>query len=111
MGKLRLHKLTEKDEIGYFAPKTWDFWRALIAAFCICNILGHWLELLYCVIMNALFGIVESDYVVWTDPWYHPYWVYGVGAVVMTLILEPMKEWIVVRRKTCLLYTSPSPRD
>lgn len=96
----KLHRLTIEDEIGYFAPKTWEFWRALIAAFCICTILGHWLELLYCIIMDALFGIVDADYVVWTDPWYHPYWVYGVGAVVMTLVIEPLKEMIVVRRKT-----------
>ncbi len=96
----KLHRLTVDDQIGYFAPKTWEFWRALIAAFCICTLLGHWLELLYCIIMNALFGIVEPDYVVWTDPWYHPYWVYGVGAVIMTLIIEPLKEIIVVHRKT-----------
>lgn len=98
--KPKLHRITAKDEMGYFAPKTWQFWRALIAAFCICTIAGHWLELLYCVIMDALFGIVEPDYVVWTDPWYHPYWVYGVGAVFMTLIIEPLKELIVARRKT-----------
>lgn len=98
--KPKLHKLTVEDEIGYFAPKTWNFWRALIASFFICTIVGHWLELLYCIIMDALFGIVEPDYVVWTDPWYHPYWVYGVGAVIMTLVIEPLKEWIVVRSKT-----------
>ncbi len=100
VGKHRLHRITANDEIGYFAPKTWEFWRALIAAFCICTIVGHWLELLYCVIMDALFGIVAPDYVVWTDPWYHPYWVYGVGAVAMTLVIEPLKEYIVVRCKT-----------
>ena len=28
MAFLRIHKPTEKNEIGYFAPRTWDFWRA-----------------------------------------------------------------------------------
>ena len=100
MWKLRLHKVTQSDEIGYFAPKTWEFWRALIASFCIFTIVGHWLEFLYCVIMDQLFGIVEPDYAIWIDPWYHPYWVYGVGAVFMTLLVEQLKERIILRRKT-----------
>lgn len=100
MQKPKLHRLSKTEEIGYFAPKTWEFWRALITAFFLITIVGHWLELLYCVIMDNLFGIVEADYVVWTDPWYHPYWVYGVGAVIMTFFIEPLKERIVMRRKT-----------
>ena len=65
MAFLRIHKLTEKDEIGYFAPRTWDFWRALIVCFCLCCILGHWLEMPYCWLMDRLFGIVADDYAVW----------------------------------------------
>ena len=100
MAFLRIHKLTEKDEIGYFAPRTWDFWRALIVCFCLCCILGHWLEMPYCWLMDRLFGIVADDYAVWTDPWYHPYWVYGFGAVFMTLLIEPLKEQLILHRKT-----------
>lgn len=37
---------------------------------------------------------------VWTDPWYHPYWVYGFGAVFMTLLIEPLKERLILHRKT-----------
>ncbi len=100
MAFLRIHKLTEKDEIGYFAPRTWDFWRALIVCFCLCCILGHWLEMPYCWLMDRLFGIVADNYAVWTDPWYHPYWVYGFGAVFMTLLIEPLKERLILHRKT-----------
>ena len=100
MARLRIRNITEKDEIGFFAPKRWEFWRCLIVCFCLFSIVGHWLELLYCIIMDALFGIVEPDYAIWIDPWYHPYWVYGIGAVIMTLIVEPLKEHIIVRRKT-----------
>lgn len=87
-------------EIGYFAPKTWDFWRALIVCFCGMCLLGHLLEIPYCLAMDSMFGIVDDTYPVWTDPWYHPYWVYGVGAVLMTLFIEPFKERLVIRRKT-----------
>ena len=100
MAFLRIHKPTEKDEIGYFAPRTWDFWRALAVCFCLCCILGHWLEMPYCWLMDRLFGIVADDYAVWTDPWYHSYWVYGFGAVFMTLLIEPLKERLILHRKT-----------
>ncbi len=90
----------KKREIGYFAPKTWAFWRSVITCFCLFSIVGHWLEIPYCTFMHSCFGIVEADYAVWTDPWYHPYWIYGIGAVIVTLLIEPLKEWTVSRRKT-----------
>ncbi len=65
-------------------------------------LIGHWLEIPYCLLMDSAFGIVDSDYAVWTDPWYHPYWVYGVGAVIMTFAIEPLKESIIKRCKTIL---------
>jgi uncharacterized membrane protein len=100
MAKVRLNKITKSDEIGYFAPKTWEFWRGLIICFCAGCILGHWVEIPYCTFMDYFFGIVDETYAVWSDPWYHPYWVYGFGAVAMTLVFEPFKERFVVRRKT-----------
>lgn len=87
-------------EIGFFAPKTFEFWRAVIVCFCMMTLLGHFLEIPYCLAMDSMFGIVDDSYPVWTDPWYHPYWVYGIGAVVMTLLIEPMKERIIIKRKT-----------
>lgn len=77
---------------SWFAPKTWGFWRALIVCFVIFNIVGHWIELGYCVVIDYLFDAVEDDYAVWDDPWWHPYWVYGFGVVFMTLVFEPIKE-------------------
>ncbi len=98
MVRLRIHKVTEDDQIGYFAPRNWAFWRSLIVCFCLMCIVGHWLEIPYCFFMDLFFGIVEDTYAVLTDPWYHPYWVYGIGAVLMTLIVEPLKERIILRR-------------
>ncbi|MEY8561968.1 putative ABC transporter permease [Eggerthellaceae bacterium 3-80] len=95
-----LHKVTKDDEIGYFAPRTWAFWRAVIVCFCLFTLVGHWLEIPYCLFMGSAFGIVDANYNVWTDPWYHPYWVYGFGAVIVTLVIEPLKERIIMKRKT-----------
>lgn len=96
------HKIAEMLKAGYFEPKTWEFWRCLIICFCVFSIVGHWLEIPYCAFMDNCFGIVEPDYDIWEDPWYVPYWVYGIGAVVMTLIIEPFKELIIARRKTII---------
>lgn len=101
--KLRINKVSAENELGYFAPKTWAFWRALIVCFCAMNLIGHWLEIPYCAIMNACFGIVEDTYALLTDPWYHPYWVYGVGAVFMTLLVEPLKEYIIKHSKNLFI--------
>ena len=97
---LRLHRMTENDQIGYFAPQTWQFWRALIVCFCMFSIVGHWLEIPYCFFMDRFFGIVADDYAVLSDPWYHPYWVYGIGAVAMTLVIEPLKEHFIMASRT-----------
>lgn len=80
---------------SWFAPKTWAFWRALIVCFVVFNIVGHWIELGYCIIIDSLFDTVEDHYTVWHDPWWHPYWVYGFGAVFMTLVFEPIKEHLM----------------
>lgn len=100
MAVFRPHRITEHDEVGFFAPRSWQFWRALVVCFCLATIVGHWLEIPYCLLMDRCFGIVSEGYPVWTDPWYHPYWVYGVGAVAMTLFIEPLKERFVMRRRT-----------
>ncbi len=84
-----------------YAPKTWGFWRTTIFCFAFCSMLGHWLEMPYCAFMG-MFGIVDSDYATLVDPWYYPYWVYGFGALGMTLALEPFKEHIIARCKTLL---------
>lgn len=92
--------LTEDDERKYFAPKTWFFWRGVIICFCLMCLVGHWLEIPYCMFMDWAFNVVEDDYDVWTDPLWVPYWVYGVGSAVITLTLFPLKIHIMEQRKT-----------
>ena len=100
MIKRQVSKVAKNLEIGYFEPTTWAFWRSLIVCLCVFSIVGHWLEIPYCIFMEHFYGIVSSDYAVWYDPLYKPYWVYGIGAVVMTLVIEPFKERIIQRRTT-----------
>ena len=83
-----------------FAPKTWAFWRNNIMCFCVNNVLGHCLESLYCKIMDKCFGLIDDSYAVKFDPWYHPYWVYGLGGEAMTFIFEPIKESILRRHRS-----------
>ena len=68
MSSARLRRFTKGDEIGYFEPRTWAFWRSLIVVLCVFSIVGHWLEIPYCVFMDRCFGIVTDDYNVWTRP-------------------------------------------
>lgn len=48
----------------------------------------------------SLFGIVDPSYAGHWEPWFCPYWVYGIGSVCVTLVLEPWKEHIQKKRKT-----------
>ena len=93
-------RLSEQGGSTSFAPKSWPFWRNNIMLFCVDNVAGHVLESLYCQIMDKCFGIVDDDYAVKFDPWYHPYWVYGFGGLAMTLIFEPLKEGLLARHKS-----------
>lgn len=94
--------LKEEDEVKYFAPKTWFFWRGIIICFCVFSLVGHWLEIPYCMFMDWAFHVVADDYDVWTDPLWVPYWVYGFGTVIITLTLFPLKIHIMEQRKTLL---------
>lgn len=81
----------------HYAPATWAFWRNLAIYFCFWSVAGHWLEIIYCSFMN-LFGIVDSDSLVWDDPFY-PFLVYGIGAALCTIALVPLKEHLAARHK------------
>lgn len=97
---LKRFALYKSDETKYYEPKTWAFWRGIIMYLFVFSVVGHWLEIPYCLSMHGLFGIVEADYAVWTDPLYKPYWVYGIGAAAVTLFLLPLKFHIIRKRKT-----------
>lgn len=97
---LKRFALDKADETAFFEPKTWAFWRGIIMYLFVFSVVGHWLEIPYCLSMHALFGIVDSGYAIWSDPLYVPYWVYGIGAAIVTLMLMPLKIHIIGKRKT-----------
>lgn len=92
--------LDKDDETSYFDLKSWGFWRGLILYFLLFSIVGHWMEVPYCWLMDSLFGIVAPDYAAFSDPLVVPYWVYGAGTVVLTLCLYPLKLHLIEKRKT-----------
>lgn len=90
--------LSKEDELHGYAPDAPTFWRNLAVYFCVFSVVGHWLEIAYCLFMNQ-FGIVDADSLVWDDPLY-PFLVYGIGTAVCTLVLMPLKTRLVARRRT-----------
>ena len=94
--------ISEADEFRYFTPSTWFFWRGVIINFCIFCLVGHWLEIPYCMFMDWAFHVVADDYDVWTAPLWVPYWVYGFGSVIITLVLYPLKIHILEQRKSLI---------
>lgn len=86
------------DELRWSTLGTWPFWRNLAVYFCVFSLVGHWLEIPYCMFMDQ-FGIVDDESLVWDDPFY-PFCVYGIGVVVCAVALLPLKNWLLRRCKT-----------
>ena len=89
----------QRGEEAGWAPWSIRFWRCMAIAFCLASILGHWMEIPYCLFMDWAFGIVDDDSLVFADPMY-PFLVYGVAAVLCSLILVPVRDWMRRHRPT-----------
>ncbi len=81
--------------------KSYEFWRDIALWFCVFSLVGHWMEIGYCAIMDSLFGIVEDDSLVWEDPMY-PFLVYGIGITVCAVFLVPLKTRLLKNCKTMI---------
>lgn len=84
-------------EAGW-APWNVRFWRCMAIGFCVFSIVGHWMEIPYCLFMDWAFGIVDDDSLVFDDPMY-PFLVYGIAAVLAALLLVPHRDWLIQNRK------------
>ena len=91
--------LSREDELHGWGPRHWQFWRNLAVYFCVFSVVGHWMEIPYCMFNDFFFDIVEDDSLVWDDPMY-PFLVYGFGTLVCTLALVPLKNWLIMRRSS-----------
>ena len=67
--------------------------------FSLCSVVGHWLEIPWCIFCLYVFGIYDPNSMVWVNPFY-PFMVYGVGAVVCVIFLTPLKDRMLRKRKT-----------
>jgi len=85
-------------EAGW-APWSVRFWRCMAIAFCVFSVVGHWMEIPYCLFMDWAFGIVDDDSLVFADPMY-PFLVYGFAAVGAALVLVPLRDWMRLHRPT-----------
>lgn len=90
--------LSWEDLLIGWAPKSVRFWRCMAIAFCAFSLLGHWMEIPYCLFNDWLFDIVDDDSGVW-DIW-TPFFVYGFAAVLAAVVLVPYRQWLVVHRSS-----------
>lgn len=81
--------------------KTLDFWRNAGVHFCLCSLVGRWMEIPWCLFMQ-LFGIYDPDSLVWDDLFY-PFCVYGVAAVVLALFMWPVAQCLKKKTKHPLI--------
>lgn len=90
-----------KKHDAFFAPKTWPFWRNLIAYFCIFSVVGHWMEAGFCLLIK--WGLVQGTYdpnsQIWSD-WLYPFCIYGVGVCFCVLVFYPVKMFLMKRVKS-----------
>lgn len=84
----------DRAEASGWAPWSVRFWQSMAIAFCVFSILGHWMEIPYCLFNRWAFGIVDDDSLVFTDPMY-PFLVYGIAAVLAALFLVPQRDWLI----------------
>ena len=89
---IRLEK-KRAEEAGW-APWSVKFWRCMAIAFCVFSIVGHWIEIPYCLFNDWAFGIVDDDSLVFADPMY-PFLVYGIAAVLCALLFVPQRDWLI----------------
>ena len=86
-------------EDNYIATSGWPKWRNLIIYYCVFSVIGHWMELAFCLLIQA--GIVqgETDFgntMLWRDLLF-PFPMEGIAVVICALWLYPLKQWLVAK--------------
>ncbi len=101
----KLAFMSVRNEEGYLdwhSYFTFEFWRNMAVHFCLCSIVGHWLEFVWCSFCNNVFGIAPPSGESFADPFY-PFCVYGIGACLCALALTPIVEMLCRRRKSVIV--------
>ena len=71
--------------------KEQSFWRDLVILFVVFSLLGHWLEILFCCLIEAGIFMGEMDYtnaMLWNQ-WLFPFTAEGAAAIAIVLLLHP----------------------
>lgn len=79
--------------------RDWRFWCDMVVYFCVFSVVGHWCEWVYCMFNDYFFGIVDPNSGVWNDINY-PFFVYGVGVVVASIVLVPYRAMLIKWRQS-----------
>ena len=87
-----LIEILDRGRFGMTSIRQWEFWRNCMVYFCIYSLVGHWMEIPYCLFNKEVFGIVPDDSLVFSDP-LNPFMVYGVGVVLCAIFLVPFKDY------------------
>ena len=79
------------------AKKGWPRWRNLLLYYCVFSVLGHWMELGFCMLIRA--GLVAGEYdptntMLWRDLLF-PFPMEGIAVVICALWLYPFKNWLI----------------
>lgn len=91
----------DTDGGDYIAKKGWPRWRNLILYYCVFSVLGHWMELGFCMLIRA--GLVAGEYdptntMLWRDLLF-PFPMEGIAVVICALWLYPFKNWLIEKIK------------
>ena len=88
---------TDASGEDYIAKSGWPMWRNLLLYYCVFSVLGHWMELAFCMLIRA--GLVGGDYdptntMLWRDLLF-PFPMEGIAVVICALWLYPFKNWLI----------------
>ena len=70
---------------------TLEFWRNQFVAFAVFSMVGHWVEIPYCLFNLHVFGIVDPNSGVFSDP-LEPFCVYGFAIIACNILLVPVRQ-------------------
>ena len=89
--------LDEPADTSFSRLRTWRFWRTAVTYFCLFSIAGHFVEYPYCWFGMTFLGTVDSTSEVLANP-LKPFFVYGIGAVLCCIFLEPLRKLLLKGR-------------
>ncbi|MDO4182307.1 MAG: hypothetical protein Q4E12_01685 [Coriobacteriia bacterium] len=87
-----LLEILDRGRFGMTSIRQWEFWRNVAVYFCLYSLIGHWIEIPYCLFNDVMFGIVDPETGVYDDP-LNPFMIYGFGVVICAVFMVPLKDF------------------